>query len=317
VNVIEQAAKRLEELQKAGIAVPHPPATEDSPATQRSRAEAERKLPHAGEAAGDAERGSQTSPERASAEEPLLPSRHIDLDLGRLRAAGMITPDLPNLKLAEEFRVIKWPLLQNVRGKSAAPIDRANLIMVTSSTPGEGKSFVSANLAVSIAMEVDTSVLLIDADVTARSMEQIFGITAPHYGLMDLLSRPELELSAAAVTTNIPRLSILTAGQSHPRATELLASQAMRALLDKLAGRRDLVVVFDSPPLLATSESRVLATYMGQVTVVVEANRTTRTKLEQALDTVSECPVVMTILNKARESDVGSYYGYRQHGASG
>ena len=313
MSVIEQAAKRLEELRKAGIPTPGGAIPETEPASS-DRAPAGAESSRLSARGAHAERDSSAEIEPAAAAGA---GRHIDFDLERLRAAGMITPDQPNLKLAEEFRVIKWPLLQNVRGKAAAPVDRPNLIMVTSATPGEGKSFISANLAISLAMEVDTSVLLVDADVTARSMEQIFGITAPHFGLMDLLSRPEIDFSAAAMTTSIPRLSILTAGRSHSRATELLASQAMRALLDTLAARRDQIVVFDSPPLLATSEARVLATFMGQVAVVVEANRTTRSKLEQALDTVSECPIVMTILNKARESDVGSYYGYRQYGTGG
>lgn len=314
MSVIEQAAKRLEELQKAGIRSPEGTGTEAKSASPDQAAGGFRSQP-AGAEGGHGQRNVPAA--RAPSEAPARAAPHVDFDLVRLHSAGMITPDQPNLKLAEEFRVIKWPLLQNVRGISAAPIDRPNLIMVTSAAPGEGKSFISANLAISLAMEVDTSVLLIDADVTARSMEQIFGITAPHFGLMDLLSRPDIDFSAAVMTTSIPRLSILTAGRSHPRATELLASHAMRALLDSLAARRDQIVVFDSPPLLATSESRVLATFMGQVVVVVEANRTTRAKLDQALDTIAECPIVMTILNKARESDVGSYYGYRQYGTGG
>ena len=111
--------------------------------------------------------------------------------------------------------------------------------------------------------------------------------------------------------TNIERLSVLLAGTPHSRATELLASEAMVRLVDELASRYpDRILVFDAPPLLSSTESRVLAMHMGQIVLVVEANRTKQAAVTQALATIEDCPVVMTVLNKTERSDSRSYYGY-------
>jgi receptor protein-tyrosine kinase len=85
----------------------------------------------------------------------------------------------------------------------------------------------------------------------------------------------------------------------------------MTRLVHEIASRYpDRIIVFDSPPLLLTTESPVLATHMGQIVVVVEADQTTSSTVKQALATVERCPVVMMVLNKARSSDMSAYYGY-------
>jgi receptor protein-tyrosine kinase len=130
-------------------------------------------------------------------------------------------------------------------------------------------------------------------------------------GLMDVLTDPKLDLSSVILRTNVEKLSILPAGAAQARATELLASEAMTHLVDEMAARYpDRVIVFDSPPLLLTTESPVLATHMGQIVVVVEAERTTEATVTQALATIEKCPVVTTVLNKAPVSGGGRYYGY-------
>jgi protein-tyrosine kinase len=237
-------------------------------------------------------------------------SKRFDFDLVRLSAAGFITPDAPRSQLANEFRVIKRPLLSNVKGKSPTPIARPNLIMITSAMPGEGKSFAALNLAVSVAMELDSTVLLVDGDVAQPSLSRILELP-PSKGLIEVLSDNRVTLSDVILRTNIDKLSILPAGAPHERNTELLASDAMNELLNEMSMRYpDRIVIFDSPPLLPTTESRVLATHMGQIVVVVEAQKTTQGKVAQALATIEECPVVMTVLNKASRSEVGDYYGY-------
>ncbi len=246
----------------------------------------------------------------AGAERVSPNSKRFDLDLARLAAGGFITPDAPRSQLANEFRVIKRPLLSNVKGKSPTPIARPNLIMVTSAMPGEGKSFTALNLAVSVAMELDSTVLLVDGDVAQPSLSRILELP-PSKGLIEVLSDSRLTVADVMLRTNIDKLSIMPAGAPHERNTELLASDAMNQLLDEMSSRYpDRIVIFDSPPLLPTTESRVLATHMGQVVVVVEAQKTTQGKVAQALATIEECPVVMTVLNKASRSDVGEYYGY-------
>jgi protein-tyrosine kinase len=182
--------------------------------------------------------------------------------------------------------------------------------MVTSALPSEGKTFTSLNLALSIATEIDSTVLLVDGDVAHPSIPEIIG--APHGpGLLDLLTRDDLDFGDALVKTNIDKLSLLPAGTRHRRSTELLASEQMASLLREIASRyRDRIIIFDSPPLLATTEARVLATNMGQIVMVVAADATSHHAVNQALATIEGCEIVLMVLNKASRTDVGTYYGY-------
>jgi receptor protein-tyrosine kinase len=242
--------------------------------------------------------------------EPPKESRQVEIDLKRLAAMGYLTPETPRARIADEFRVIKRALLAGLNGKSANPTARANLIMVTSSLPGEGKTFVSVNLAISLAMEFDKSVLLVDADVSRPSVLSRLDLPASA-GLLDILTDPSLHAADVLIRTNIDKLTIMPSGKANGRATELLASDSMERLLDELATRySDRIVVFDAPPLLPSTESRALATHMGQVVVVVEADRTPQKTLSQALATIESCPLVLPLLNKISRSEVGSYYGY-------
>ncbi len=137
-------------------------------------------------------------------------------------------------------------------------------------------------------------------------------------GLLDLLTEGRVDVADALVKTNIDKLTVLPAGSRHRRATELLASEQMASLLRELATRyRDRIVIFDSPPLLATTEARVLATHMGQIIVVVAANATSQRAVDQALATIENCEIVLMMLNKVTTSEVGSYYGlYRGCGSA-
>jgi len=168
-----------------------------------------------------------------AARQPALRSKTVTIDLQRLREGGMIAPDGDKTPLAEEFRVIKRPLLKNAFGAGAS-IRNGNLVMVTSAFPREGKSFCAINLAMSIAMERDRTVLLVDADVARPSIPQKFGI-APDVGLMDVLLDSHVRLSDAIVRTNVNKLALLPAGRPHRQATELLASEAMANLLAELS----------------------------------------------------------------------------------
>ena len=300
MNLIEEAAKRLKELEQAGVRVP-----DKGPAPRAAAAAQPRSLAGAREARR--EPGLREAP---AARGP----NFRNIDLARLHAAGLVTPDAPESKLLHELRVLKRPLILNAQGKSAGPVANGNLIMVTSSLPGEGKSFLSVNLAMSIAMEVDSRVLLVDADVVRPTIPKVLGLP-PAPGLMDVITNPDLGVSDVMLKTNVERLSLILAGTPRRDSSELLASEAMHALVRELGERYpDRIIVFDSPPLLATTEARVLASYMGQVVLVVEAERTTHGTLESALATIENCPVVNTVLNKAPMSESGSYYGYYGYG---
>ncbi len=248
-------------------------------------------------------------------------SRRIEIDLERLHTMGFVTPAAPRSLAADEFRVIKRPLLDNASGKSAAPVANGNLIMVTSAMPGEGKSFTAINLAMSMAMELDYRVLLVDADVAKPSLMKTLGLP-PSSGLLDLLLDKRTDMADVMLRTNVEKLTLLPSGTPHPRATELLASDAMTSLVEEM-GRRypDRVIIFDSPPLLLTTESRVLATHMGQIVMVVQAEKTLQSQVKHALTTIEACPVKMLVLNQARGGDQAAYgygygYGYGHESAS-
>jgi exopolysaccharide/PEP-CTERM locus tyrosine autokinase len=242
---------------------------------------------------------------------PSPSSKYVELSLETLGASGIVTPSAPRSHIADEYRVIKRPLISNAMGRGAAELRHGNLIMVTSAMAGEGKSFTSVNLAMSIAAEMDHTVMVVDADGARPSILKMLGLPDSP-GLLDLLEG-KAEMSDVLLRTNIDKLTILPSGTPHARATELLASDAMRQLLDDISNRYpDRIVIFDSPPLILTTEARVLATQMGQVLVVVQANRTLQADLQQALNTIETCPVKMMILNMVPADTRGSYgYGYR------
>lgn len=238
-------------------------------------------------------------------------SMQIDVDLKQLARMGAITPDAERSQIAEEFRLIKRPLLANAFGQGGTEVKNGNLIMVTSALPGEGKSFCSLNLAISIATEMERTVLLVDADVARPRLPEYLGIRVGK-GLLDVLQDPSLNLSEVMLRTNIPKLSLLPAGHPCKHGTELLASSTMNRLIDDLASRYpDRVIIFDSPPLLSTSEASVLATHMGQIVVVVEAEKTSQEAVREALSQLESCEVIGMVLNKAASSlGNDNYYGY-------
>lgn len=308
MDIIEQAAKRLAELRQSGVVVP---SGAESATTGNKATETQPSVPpvlHSKPTGSDVlTKKDGAAPETAA---PEVHSRHIDIDLVALAGRGIITPDTARSQLGSELRVLKRPLLRNVQGKSAAPVKNANLIMVTSAVPGEGKTYTATNLAMSIAMELDHTVLLVDADVERPSLPGLLGIGHDR-GLLDVLLDSRLDLSQVLLHTNIEKLTILPAGTHHPRATELLASAAMNKLLIDMARRYpDRIIIFDSPPLLVTTEARALASHMGQVILVVRADSTSHAEVKHAVATLEVCPVKMVVLNQATSNFEGHGYGY-------
>lgn len=321
-SLIEKAAERLEQLRRAGHDAA--PQQTSAAANVRPATAAESPLPTVAVAAPAAPVAA------ASPAWPVLPNvalevrrptaKAVELDLAALAAAGFVTPELPRSTIASQFRVIKRPLLVNAAGRGASVVHAGNLIMVTSAMAGEGKTFNAINLAMSIAMEQDRRVLLVDADVARPSLSRVLGLP-PGPGLLDLLVDDRTEMADAMLRTNVDKLTLLPSGTPHPHATELLASDAMTHLIKEM-GRRypDRIVIFDSPPLLLTTESRVLATHMGQIIVVVQAERTLQTQVKHALSTIEACPVKLMLLNLVRGGDQDAYgygYGYGQGVAVG
>ncbi len=240
-------------------------------------------------------------------------SKHVKIDLDRLQLQGMVTPFAERSLIAEEFRLVKRPLLLKAFDTEAATGKSAKLIMVASSRPGEGKTFCAISLAMSIASERDLTVLLIDADVAKPDVPKSLGFKADR-GLVDLIQDESLELSDVMLRTQLDNLSILPAGRPHHLATELLASERMGRIVKDIVERYpERIIVLDSPPVLLSSIAGVLALHVGQILYVVEADKTTETALDNALPLVSSCKNINLLLNKSHavgESDRFGYYSY-------
>jgi protein-tyrosine kinase len=254
-----------------------------------------------------------TAPAAESA--PRRPGPYVTLDLGKLQVSGFVTPTGSRTRIAEEFRVIKRPILLRAFATGEERIESGNLMMVTSAKPGEGKTFTAINLAMSMASERDIHVLLVDADVQRPSVFQVLGLP-PQKGLLDVLSDSNLNPADVLTRTNIRNLTLMAAGTPSLATTELLASQKMIALMQDLTTRyHDRIIILDAPPVLASSEPSVLALHVGQIILVVESGKTGRRAVEQALTHVSACPNISIIFNKADttsgKDEFGGYgYGY-------
>lgn len=302
MSLIEQAAQRLEQLRQAGV---------DIPTAQVSEVKPDPKNVSVSPAITKAKTAVEEPPQPVVHSPEMSISRRVEVDLNALAKSGFIRPDAPRSQLADEYRVIKRPLIDNAMGKSATPIKDGNLIMITSALPGEGKTFTAANLAMSIAMELDHTVMLVDADVARPSLLNKLGLPNAR-GLLDVLVNDSIDLSQVLLRTNVEKLTILPSGTQHVRATELLASEAMTRLLEEMATRySDRIIIFDSPPLLVTTEARTLASHMGQVVMVVKAEGTTLSDVKHALATIEACPIKLMLLNQAAVSRQDAYgYGY-------
>jgi protein-tyrosine kinase len=266
----------------------------------------------------DAHRTSE-SPARMAA---LVPREHeyagklVAIDEAELAKQGLLAPGTDERLLAEQYRVIKRPLLNNARRDRDPPLPRGNLIMVASALAGEGKTFTCLNLCLSIARERDWEVVLVDADCSKPHLTRLFAAEQER-GLIDLLRDPSLSFDSVVMPTDVPGLSLVPAGARDVHASELLASQRMSDLCNSLAEGVGRVIVFDSSPLLLTSEAAALAAHVGQIAVVVRANETPRQAVLAALEKLGDQQAIACIVNQGYGPAAGLGYGdYGDYGAS-
>ncbi len=240
---------------------------------------------------------------------PAKPRRVVQLDRPALIRAGFLPPDHKQRQIADQFRHVKRPLLAAALGRGVEPLPNGRMIMLASSLPGEGKTFVSVNLALSMSLERDISVVLVDADVAKPHISRLFGIDGEP-GFLEALQDESLDVESLILPTDIPKFSILPAGKPIDTATELLASRRMESVVARLAANheRTRIVVFDSPPLLLTSESRVLAQPMGQVVLVVQAGRTAQQAVLDAIACLGDNKPVALLLNQSESVSESGYY---------
>ena len=239
-------------------------------------------------------------------------SRTVAIDSAFVRRNHVFLPGNTGTQTAEELRQIKQSLLHSMFYGTGRSGKNTNLVMVTSSRPNEGKTFISLNVALSLAAERDLSVLLIDLDHTNQGITKSLGIEEDR-GFINLVEDPSLKFSDVILRTNIDGFSIIPSGPTHPLALELFGSERMIRLLDELSGRySDRIIMFDAPPVLATADASVLAQHMGQVIFVIEANKTGKTTISEAMDLLKHSQNLSLVLNKTRpffaDSDFGAYY---------
>ena len=285
MSVIENAIKRLQ-ASRAGAA-----------ATARG----------AVASSGGAARRREVGPEANVA----AAGRTIVINQDALRVAGLLPPTHQERELAQQFRHIKRPLINNALGRGVVPIPQGNLVMVASAVPGEGKTFTSVNLALSMRLEEDVTVLLVDGDVVNPRITRILGLENEP-GLLDVVRDPGVSVGSAILATDVPGLSFLPAGRPDANPTELLASARMRDVVALLGGHdATRLVLFDSAPLLLTTESHALAQVAGQILVVVRADQTPQHVVFDALETLGEGKPVSLVLNQSmKQPHAGYYYQY-------
>jgi protein-tyrosine kinase len=268
------------------------------------------------------------APEQANAESKLaLPvvdpalvaetaAKRVTLDMAALRSGGYLPEVTKDKQFSDHYRRIKRPLIDKALSGAAA-IGEAQVIMITSALPGDGKTFTSINLAVSMALERDISVLLVDCDVAKRHISQIMGLKREQ-GLLDALIDDSLDPESLVVQTNLRGLSILPAGQWVESTAELLSSNRMRQIVTQLcAGNPRRIMLLDSPPLLITNEGRALVKVAGQVVIVVRAGQTPRHAVQEAVALFDEQQAGGVVLNQVRVNERDGYYGYGAYGSYG
>ncbi len=256
----------------------------------------------------------QATPNRNSSESDSIHAhgRVIEFSVEAMSEAGLYSKG--NSQLADEYRMIKQPILRKAADENDGGTSRGNLVMVASALGGEGKTFTSVNLSLSLASEKDWDVLLVDVDCRNPQLSRLLGVENEP-GIMDYLKDPSLDIESLIMPTSVDGLSVLPLGSVDDHAAEHLASARMDELCERFAsaGKRH-IVVFDSSPLLLTSEAPILSTQIGQVALVVLANATPRQAVLEAIEKLDSERAIGLILNRAEQGgDIlryGNAYGY-------
>jgi len=301
MSIVERA------LKKAQAKSPKPDAREDSQAVQ-PEISADQPPPL------EQRPGAPVVEPATRTTDPKAAGGRVEIDLKSLRSQGRLPPEALAHQTEEEFRRIKWPVLNAIAGREGAKVTVNNVVLVTSAIPGEGKTFNALNLALSMAREPDLAVLLVDGDVAQPALTASLGLSMKP-GLTDLISDPSLDLASVTYATSIDRLRIVPAGSRRDNSPELLASARTRSIIEELSRNTSPgVVIFDSPPILATNEAQVLSRYAGQIVMVVLADATEQRVVNEALSLIDRTKPVNAVLNRVEPSLVSRYYSHYYYG---
>lgn len=243
-------------------------------------------------------------------------AKRLTIDTTALRAAGYLPEKDRDRQFADQYRRIKRPLIEKALSDDGVG-GEPHVIMIASALPGDGKTFTCINLALSMALERDISVLLVDSDVAKHHITDIFGL-GDQRGLLDALTDERLDPESLVVPTSVRGFSILPAGRRVEGTAELMSSNRMRQIAAALSARNARrISLLDSPPLLITNEGRAIVKVVGQVVLVVRAGETPRHAVEAAIGMFDEEQMGGLILNQVKAGLTEGYYGYGAYGTPG
>lgn len=241
-----------------------------------------------------------------------ISEKSVMIPLEALDQQGYVSLSSNRKLINEELRAIKRKVIRNAFGGLSKTLPASNLVTVTSTRPGEGKSFTAINLALSIALEQDKTVLLVDTDVLKPSVSKKLQVAdSVDAGLMEFLLEEVSDVTEIIYKTNIDNLRFIPAGRPSHLSTELLASEKMAMLAEEFVKRYpDRIVVMDAPPLLGINETAVLANLAGQILIVVEEDKTHLGELKQAVEQLDQDKAIGFVMNKSKKQDSTTGYGY-------
>jgi protein-tyrosine kinase len=230
--------------------------------------------------------------------------------IAQLQRAGVVLLGGGRSRTTEEFRICVGRLVRALRELRAGA---ANLVMVTSPRPGEGKSFSALNMASSIAQNGVAEVLLIDCDAKPFSISaQLEQRQMP--GLLDLTADPGLALSETILRSEVPGLSILPIGRVVEGGDNGLTRPALSTIERIARSYPHHVVLLDTPPCLSTSDPSTLSQVVDAAVLIVQAERTQRTEIEASIELLQHCPNIMLMLNQLRMHSTASFGNYYYYG---
>lgn len=213
----------------------------------------------------------------------------------------LVTITQPDSPISEEYKKLKSIIIR------ATKADFLNTIMVTSAVDNEGKSLTAINLAVSLAQEIDHSILLVDADLRKPLIHEYLGIK-PRYGLSEYLTK-DMDISEVLIKTGIGNLVLLPAGSRAQNPVELISSEKMRLLVKEIKHRyMDRYVIIDTPPVLPFAETIPLASYVDGIIFVVKEGHAQRKVIKDALNLVKGSNILGVVFNAVTAESLDGYY---------
>ena len=240
----------------------------------------------------------------------LLPT----ITLGVMESAGMVVARAARTRISEEYRIVIGRVVRALRDDPDGAGSH-NVVMVTSARPGEGKSFTALNLAGSIAQHSTEKVLLVDLDAKMRPISALLGV-GDRLGFHDLVVDQTLRPEDVILNTAIENLTFMPVGSRSGELTDTTSVRPITPAITRLARRFPKhLIMLDAPPCLSTSDPHTIAPYVGQVVMVVEAERTQRSEVEAALDLVRVCPTITMLLNKVKLTTSHTFGAYDYYGS--